>query len=226
MAPIQIPIVFLSAGHGGAEPGAVAFGIHEKNVNLDVMLECERILKQYPVKVVCSRRKDENDNVYEEVREANACGATIAVSFHANAGKGDGFEVFYYLTSLEGMKLAETIEKHVIAVTGQNSRGRKTNDLYFTRETTMTAVLCEGWFMDNKTDMQIADTLEERKLFGKAYAMGILEYLGIPYESEEETDPEKLYRVQVGAYAQRSNAERVLATLKAAGYKDAFIKEG
>jgi len=36
--------------------------------------------------------------------------------------------------------------------------------------------------------------------------------------------PKKLYRVQVGAYNVKANAEVMLAKVKAAGFKDAFIK--
>jgi hypothetical protein len=38
------------------------------------------------------------------------------------------------------------------------------------------------------------------------------------------TPPQKLYKVQVGAYSVKSNAEAMLAKVKAAGFKDAFIK--
>ena len=34
----------------------------------------------------------------------------------------------------------------------------------------------------------------------------------------------KLYRVQVGAYSVKSNADTMLAKVKAAGFTDAFIK--
>jgi len=38
------------------------------------------------------------------------------------------------------------------------------------------------------------------------------------------TPPQKLYRVQVGAYSVKSNADAMLAKVKAAGFTDAFIK--
>jgi N-acetylmuramoyl-L-alanine amidase len=38
------------------------------------------------------------------------------------------------------------------------------------------------------------------------------------------TEPKKLYRVQVGAYSVKANAEAMLNRAKAAGFKDAFIK--
>ncbi len=84
--------VFLSAGHGGSDPGAVAYGLKEKTINLNIMLACRDELKRHGVKVYTSRTKDENDPVGEEVREANKSSADVAVSFHTNAGKGDGSE--------------------------------------------------------------------------------------------------------------------------------------
>ncbi|MCK9288597.1 MAG: SPOR domain-containing protein, partial [Sphaerochaetaceae bacterium] len=38
------------------------------------------------------------------------------------------------------------------------------------------------------------------------------------------TEPKKLYRVQVGAYAIKANADAMLKRVKAAGFTDAFIK--
>lgn len=38
------------------------------------------------------------------------------------------------------------------------------------------------------------------------------------------TEPKKLYRVQVGVYSVKANADVMLAKVKAAGFKDAFIK--
>ena len=38
------------------------------------------------------------------------------------------------------------------------------------------------------------------------------------------TTPKKYYRVQVGAYSVKSNADAMLAKIKAAGFTDAFVK--
>ena len=41
---------------------------------------------------------------------------------------------------------------------------------------------------------------------------------------ETPTVPKKLYRVQIGAYSVKANAEAMLQKVKAAGFTDAFIK--
>lgn len=214
-----MPKVFLSAGHGGSDPGAVANGLYEKTINLNTLLACKEELVRHGVNVVCSREKDVDDPVQQEVKEANASNADLAVSFHANAGGGDGFEVFYYSKNVYGKKLATLCEKHVKTL-GQNSRGVKAGDkLYFIKNTKMVSVLIESFFVDNANEKQIGDTKEEQYAFGVVYAKAILEFLGIPYE------PETKYRVQLGAYSDRSNAENMKKKLKEAGF-DAFITRG
>lgn len=209
--------VFLSAGHGGSDPGAVANGLYEKTINLNTLLACKSELERHGVTVICSRTKDENDPVTQEVKEANASSADVAISFHINAGGGDGFEVYYYNSSQNGKKLAALCEKHAKTL-GQNSRGLKTgNHLHFIKKTKMTAVLVESFFIDNVKDKSIGDTIAEQTAFGVAYAKAILEYLGINYKTN------KTYRVQVGAYNNKTNAELMKKKLKAAGFDATII---
>ena len=175
--------VFLGVGHGGSDSGAVGY-IVEKDVNLNMALACKDYLEANGVEVKMSRYKDEDDSLNEEVRECNAYNPDLAVDIHNNAGGGDGFEVYHTLNGGTGKTLAENIEKEVIAI-GQNSRGVKTRrgnngDYYgFIRMTKCPAVICEGVFVDNQADATQADTLEEQKVFGRAYAKGILKTLGI-----------------------------------------------
>lgn len=221
-----MPKIFISAGHGGSDPGAVANGLKEKDINLNALLACQAELVRHGVTVVCSRTTDADDPVHQEVKEANASGADMAISFHANAGGGDGFEAFYYSTNAKGKKLAGLCEKYVKAM-GQNSRGLKTGDhLYFIRKTTIPAVLVESFFVDNVKDKMIGDTVAEQKAFGVAYAKAILEYFGIEYESAASTSTanKELYRVQLGAYANKANADAMVKKLEMAGYKAIVVK--
>lgn len=224
--------VFLSAGHGGTDSGAVGNGLKEKDINLQILKACKEELERHGVTVVTSRTKDEDDPVGEETREANASGADVAVSFHTNAGGGDGSEAFYHTRSTKGKKLAQLGEKYVKEL-GQNSRGVKSGDhLYFVKNTSMPAVLFECFFIDNATDKKIGDTVAEQKKFGVAYAKAILEYFGIEYKAKTTTskqtttkDSGVIYAVQVGAYRKKANAEAMQKKLKAAGFDAAIVKK-
>lgn len=202
-----MPRVFLSAGHGGSDPGACGNGLRESDMNLTMLLACKDELEKHGVEVVASRVKDEDDNVRMEVKEANNSKADLAFSIHNNAGGGDGFECFYYEGGQNGSKLCKLVEDEVKKL-GQNSRGiKKGNHLYFIRNTSMEAVLVEGCFVDNKTDIKIANTVEKMRKFGVAYAKAILKYLNIDYKEEQ------VRYVVTAEYQYLENAKKAVAQL-------------
>lgn len=216
--------VFLGVGHGGSDPGAVANNSKEKDLNLSIALACRDMLVKHGVSVRMSRTKDENDPLSEEIRECNAFAPDLAVDIHNNAGGGDGAEAFYHYGGGKSKELAENILAEIVKV-GQNSRGAKIRknsqgkDYYgFIRETSAPAVIVECAFVDNATDRQIVATEGKRQAMGEAIAKGILKSLGVAVEAERGT----LYRVQVGAYVVKANAEALQRKIKAVGF-DAFI---
>ncbi len=225
--------VFIGVGHGGNDSGASKYLV-EKDINLVMALACRDYLEKNGVQVLMSRTKDENDPINDEIKECNAFDPNLAIDIHNNAGGGDGFEVYYHYKGGTSKTLAENIEAEVKAI-GQNSRGCKIRlnssgtDYYgFIRKTACPAVIVEGCFVDNATDVQISDSLEEQKAFGVAYAKGILKTLGISVkENSEQSKPSSnaKYYVQVGAYASKENAEKQLQKAKDTGFSDAFIKE-
>lgn len=186
--------VFIGVGHGGNDPGAVKY-IEEADANLVMAKACRDYLEDHGVIVKMSRTKDENDPIAEEVRECNAFNPDLAVDIHNNAGEGDGFEAIVSILGDLGLTLAKNIEEEVKAI-GQNSRGIKTRvnsngaDYFaFIRAVKCPSTILEGVFVDNKTDVKIADTVAEQKAFGVAYAKGILKTLGI--EEKKATSTKK-----------------------------------
>lgn len=218
--------VFISAGHGGSDPGAVANNTKEKDLNLSIALACKDELVRHGIEVKMSRAKDENDPLSEEIKECNVYGPDLAVSIHNNAGKGDGAEVFHSHLGGKGKALAENILAEIVGI-GQNSRGAKVRknangkDYYgFIRETSCPAVIVECAFVDNATDLKILATEGDRKAMGIAVAKGILKSLGAEYEAEKGI----LYRVVVGSYSVRANAEAMQKRLKEAGFSSFIAK--
>lgn len=177
--------VFVSAGHGGRDSGAVGNGFKEKDLNLSIALACGEYLKSHGVEVRMSRIVDEDDGTNQEVKESNEFGPDLTVSIHNNAGGGDGVEVFHSINGGLGKTCAENIVEEIVKI-GQNSRGVKTRkgsggrDYYgFIRMTNAPAVLVECAFVDNANDIQIIDTESKRVKMGEAIAKGILKTLGI-----------------------------------------------
>ena len=225
--------VFIGVGHGGSDSGAVG-DIIEKEANLAMALACRDYLTAHGVEV---RMKDEEDPINEEVRECNAYNPDLAIDVHNNSGGGDGFEVYHTLNGGTGKVLAQNIEKQVIKI-GQNSRGCKTRqgqrgDYYaFVRDTKCPAVICEGVFVDTKADAAQAGTKEKQQEFGIAYAKGILDTLGIKYDTstDKPAEPTKPQDPEVQAAIEKIQTkagleEKTIEYLLAYKYGEQLVKK-
>lgn len=219
--------VYVGIGHGGPDSGAVYGDYLEKDANLAIGLAMCTELAAYGVEVKSSRTADEEDRLQTQIDECNAYSPDIAVQIHNNSGGGQGFEVYRQTGThrAESIKLAQCIERRVIE-SGQKSRGVKINQMangkdYFgwLRELHCPAVLTEGFFIDNAIDRVSYDTEEELKALGVVYAHGVLDYLGIAVEEQPV-----LYRVQVGAFRYKSNAESYKKELESKGYHPYIIE--
>lgn len=216
----MIPKIYINPGHSEKDPGAVGYET-ERKLNVAVSKHMnEYLLEHYE----CETKVNSGDSLYALCDEANAWGADLYVSNHFNAAGGDGYECYVY--SDKTVPLGKVFEKHVKAV-GQNSRGVKIRtNLAVLYRTNMPAILNEGAFVDNKKDIADWNDDAELKVLGIAYAKAAAEYLGLEEKKQETPAEDKWYRVQVGAYREKANAEAMLKKVKAAGFTDAFIKEG
>lgn len=185
------PRVFIDIGHGGYDPGAVANGLVEKDVNLVTGMAMNEELVRHGVETMLSRIGDTDTDLAVTAQMVNKFNPAYAVSLHHNGGGGDGCEVFYHYGGGKGKDLANSIINELKAI-GQNSRGAKTrkdesgNDYYaFIRETTPPAVIVETAFLDS-ADREFVDTEAEQKRNGAAIAKGVLKELGIKWKPKEQ----------------------------------------
>ena len=92
------PAVCVDAGHGGSDPGAVYFGLQEKNLTLDIANRLRDLLLAGGYKVVMTRTGDESLGNSERADICNAGGANSVISIHLNAAGDpnvDYFKAFY-----------------------------------------------------------------------------------------------------------------------------------
>ena len=104
--------IVLDPGHGGKDPGAMGFGMKEKDIVLKVTKKLERILQQeFKYDVQLTRRADIFLPLEERTALANTAGADLFVSIHVNAHPNKsarGVETFYLnlATNAEAMRVA------------------------------------------------------------------------------------------------------------------------
>jgi N-acetylmuramoyl-L-alanine amidase len=122
-------IVVIDPGHGGKDPGAVANGIREKDVNLSISILLAQKLKKDGFDVRLTRDKDVYLTLQQRTDLANKWNADVFVSIHANAlppGRhATGMEIYLMAlpTDKDAMQLA-LIENREIAEGGNGESAR------------------------------------------------------------------------------------------------------
>lgn len=125
-------VVVIDPGHGGKDPGAVANGIREKDVNLSISRLLAQKLKKAGYDARLTRDKDIYLTLQQRTDLANKWNADVFVSIHANAlppGKhATGMEIYLMAlpTDKDAMQLA-LIENREIAE-GSNGESAKAAD--------------------------------------------------------------------------------------------------
>lgn len=160
------------------------------------------------------------DSLNYGINKANSWGADLFISLHGNSFNGSAFgcEVVYYPSSTKGKDLAISICGEISKL-GFKNRGAKadTRGLAELNTTKMTAVIVEPLFVDNAHDKALFNA----ESIGYAIVKGIT---GQDVPSKNNPIPGKVYRVQLGAFSNSSNAEALLKELKGKGYQ-AYIRE-
>ncbi len=174
-------LVALDPGHGGSASGAAYGGVLEKDVNLAVTLRVKGLLEAKGCRVVLTRDRDRDVGLYERCRIANAAGAEVFVSVHANAAPGNsdfqGTYTYYYPGSASGAALARHIQSRTAASAGSVDRGILSENFVVVRETKMPAALVETGFMTCREELEkLTDpAYQDRLAWG--IAAGIEDYL-------------------------------------------------
>lgn len=104
--------IVLDPGHGGKDPGAMAFGIKEKDIVLGVAKQLAPVLaKELGCEVILTRQGDTFISLEERTAIANTQNADLFISLHINAhssAKVRGLETYYLnlTTNADAMRVA------------------------------------------------------------------------------------------------------------------------
>lgn len=180
--------VFLDAGHGGSDPGAIGSRSKEKDNALKVILKLGDYLVKLGHQVKYSRKTDIFLPLSERARQANAWGADIFISAHNNAAtaSASGFETFIYngKVSSRTRKLQNDLHDVISKGIGISDRGKKRANFAVVRETKMSGILIEYAFITNKNDENIL--INEVDKLALLTANGVAKFYGQKPIKEEK----------------------------------------
>lgn len=183
--------------------------------------------------------RTQNQDPSLAARGAKAKGYDMFISEHSNAWKGDarGVETYYSLQRPGDKAHAETLSRNVSAVMGNPNRGAKTRqhpnkpgvDYYgVIRSAVATGCkhvfLIESGFHDNRQDEAWLKNDQNLRGLAEVQAKTICDILGVQATKPTPPDTDTLYRVQVGAYSKKANADTMLAKLKADGFETYMVQ--
>lgn len=173
-----------------------------------------------------------SDSMYTRVPESNAFGADLHLPIHTNAfdGKVAGLRIMVYKKGGEAEQIAKAIMATLAPITPGASDGiSEYPGLYEVKNSNAICVYIEVGFHDNPEEAKWI--IEHTQDIAVAIAKGLcnhyrVKYIPVNAEPKPEVKPAEktVYRVQVGAYHVKANAEAMLEKLKAAGFSDAYIK--
>ena len=241
-------VINIHAGHNPA--GKVACGavglINESTENRRVKDEVISQLRELGHTVydcTVDNGTGQSDVLKKIVAKCNSHTADLDVSVHFNSGAADqkgngkttGVEVLIYKKGNAAQSYAKNVAD-AISELGYTERSDKTSpvngvklrpDLYVLKNTKAPAMLIECCFVDDKDDVEKYDYYSMASAIVKGITGQSVQNVpeSEPVGSGEETatgPTDALYRVQVGAYSKKGNANAMKEKLKAAGF-DAFV---
>lgn len=161
--------------------------------------------------------------MYTRVAESNAMDADLHLPIHTNAFDGSvaGLRIMVSKLGGEAEEIAKAIMARLAPITPGKSDGISVNaGLYEVKSTKAICVYVEAGFHDNKQEAQwIIDHTAD---IAEAICRGLCDHYGAAYVSPKAAEEKPVYRVQVGAFHNRSYAENLKEELRNKGY-DAFV---
>lgn len=242
--------IYLDPGHGGTDPGAQGNGLNEKDVTLSIALKLRDILinEYHNVEVRMSRTGDITKSLGQRTSDANAWGADYYLSIHINSASpaANGYEDFIYnglSDSSSAARYQAIIHEEVIKVNELADRGRKKANFHVLRESKMPAMLSENGFISNAHDSALMKQEAWLQKVARGHANGLARAFNLQRKANPSTAPAPapaptpapapasapantvsgtLYKVMVGSFHSRENADERVARLRSLGH-DAFV---
>ena len=182
-----MPKIFIDAGHGGKDPGAVNGDIYEKDIALQIALKLNTALKNNGFETAMSRSTDVFIPLTERAQKANNFNADIFISLHLNSStnsNAEGIEFLVYENKGVNNKLASNIQNELIKIKGIVNRGiKERKDLAVLNSTRMPAILIEVGFISNNRELTLLRNDIYQNQIVQAINNGICNFFGAVVKS-------------------------------------------
>lgn len=215
-------VIYLSPSeHGVGANKCLVKGCYEDNHTRPIAESLSKHLTFNGFEVYIAKPKT---TMGQRCTESNKVGADLHIPIHTNASSSNSARYLMFMFFADTTKYRDifnAVSPHLEEVYPKNLKSKFAvrKDLYEVNIPKAKTMYCELGFHTNQMDCD--DFIHNPELVGKALAKGICEYYGVDFKEESD----KLYRVQVGAYSNKANADKMLTKLKEAGF-NGYVTEG
>jgi hypothetical protein len=228
--------IMLDPGHGGRDTGAVASGLVEKFLNLEVAKKVRSCLLGYDAQVRLTRELDEALSADERVAVVAAFNPDLCVSIHHNAANGiaSGSEIIHGARNKRDDRLAELIQEN-LQKAGMPARrifsrlNDQGQDWYFMirriADGDTETIIVEGGFVDHPQDARLLKDASFLEAEARAIAEGIISYLKLQ-RLTAITGQAAAAKAQMAACALRKNPSPKLPYCSLEELAHLYIVEG
>jgi len=184
--PLIGKTIYLDAGHGGIDSGAVYKDIYEKDINLKLVLKLEEVLIKKGAIVYLTRRTDtdlaspgayyrKRSDLANRAKLIEESDATIFISIHLNSfssNKWSGAQVFYTLKNEKNEAFASIMQEKL----NKNRKNSVIKNMYMYDRINKPGILIEAGFLSNESDRNKLLNENYQNEFVRKIADGIISY--------------------------------------------------
>jgi len=184
-------IIYIDAGHGGRDPGAIYKDLKESDINLDITNELKIELEKQGAIVYQTRIGDydlskinttnhKKSDLTERAKIINESNAEIYISIHLNSDPSptwQGAQIFYTNKNKENKKIAEIIQEKFKKNIKSNRKIKQLKNMYMFDRIKKPGILVEAGFISNENDRYKLKQKEYQQKIAQTITEGIIEYL-------------------------------------------------
>ncbi|MGM9850321.1 MAG: N-acetylmuramoyl-L-alanine amidase [Bacilli bacterium] len=183
-------IIYLDAGHGGRDPGAIYKDLKESKINLEISNELKLELESHGAKVYQTRigdydlskintRNHKRSDLETRAKIINESDCDIYISIHLNSDPSptwNGTQIFYTNKNEKNKELAQIIQNEFKEKLKSKREIKPLKNMYLFDRIKKPGVLIEAGFISNANDRYLLKNKEHQKKIADTITDALIKY--------------------------------------------------
>lgn len=188
--PLLGKTIYLDAGHGGKDPGAIYDNVYEKDINLDIVKKLQFELEKMGAVVLLTRdddydlasidaKKRKQSDLLKRANLINESKCDMYISIHLNAyssTKWSGLQIFYDDINPNNKILAEIMNETLKSNLKTVREIKRENGYFMYHKINVPGILIESGFITNSNDRYKLKDSNYQVILARNIVLGVINY--------------------------------------------------